>query len=124
MAKNMTRSKYLIYLDNKYKITFDLCISAVLLFICAVLPLQIALATGTSTTWATIFNIADIIFLVDLILNFFTCLYDDEKNTEITDRKLIALDYLKGWFLIDFLSIVPFEQLMSVFIGNNKIDNG
>lgn len=53
------------------------------------------------------------------MLNFFTTLYDEEKLVEIIDRKIIAKSYLSGWFLIDFLSIVPFEILMSQFLNNN-----
>ena len=31
----------------------------------------------------------------------------------MTSHKLIALNYVKGWFLLDFLSIVPFDAFLS-----------
>lgn len=30
----------------------------------------------------------------------------------VTDRKVIAKDYLKGWFTIDLLSIIPFDLMV------------
>jgi len=103
---------------------FDLVISVLLIFICGVLPLRIAFVKNETKVWTIIYNIADLLFAVDLVLNFFTTLYDDERNFEITDRKEIAIEYLKGWFMIDFFSIVPFEGIMKFFIndtGNIKM---
>ena len=34
----------------------------------------------------------------------------------IDDRMTIAKNYLSGWFLIDFLSILPFELVMLLFV--------
>jgi len=81
-------------MDNSYKITFDIVISVLLVFICGVLPLRIAFVPKETYTWKCIYNISDSLFLIDLVMNFFTTLYDEEKNCEIIDRKLIAIDYL------------------------------
>ena len=32
---------------------------------------------------------------------------------EVFDRRKIASNYLKGWFLIDFLSIIPFDDFFT-----------
>jgi hypothetical protein len=37
----------------------------------------------------------------------------------ITDQKLIAAEYLKSWFMIDFLSIFPFDLLIMAFMGSS-----
>jgi hypothetical protein len=62
--------------------------------------------------------IADLVFAVDLVLNFFTTVIDKETDEEIVDRKLIACEYLTSWFSVDFLSIVPFETIMELFVGH------
>ena len=55
----------------------------------------------------------DIFFALDILMNFNTATVDEHFN--ITDDRLeIALNYFKGWFLIDFLSIIPFELMTAI----------
>lgn len=54
----------------------------------------------------------DILFLVDLISNFTVALQDDDFNI-IDDRKVICYQYLKGWFVIDLVAILPLDQILS-----------
>jgi len=50
----------------------------------------------------------DVLYFLDVIFNFFTV--DFDKNDEmIIDQKLIARNYLKGWFVPDILTTFPFE---------------
>ena len=53
-------------------------------------------------------DIVEYHFYVDIILSFF-CEYKD-PDTNLTERsfKKIAINYLQGWFVIDFVSIFPF----------------
>jgi len=51
------------------------------------------------------------LFFVDIILNFFTA-YQDEEMNMIDDHRSIAKEYLKTWFVIDFISIIPFDLIM------------
>jgi len=53
----------------------------------------------------------DIFFFIDIVVNFNSA-YIDESYEVIDDRKKIAHSYLVSWFLIDFLSIVPFELII------------
>jgi hypothetical protein len=54
----------------------------------------------------------DFFFFIDIIVNFNSA-YIDESYEVIDDRKKIAKSYLVSWFLIDFLSIVPFELVVT-----------
>ena len=62
-------------------------------------------------------GIGDVIFdniifglnIIYIILNFFHSYQDKSTGEEVTDNKKIALNYLKGWFCIDFISSIPFE---------------
>ena len=51
----------------------------------------------------------DVMFLIDIIVTFFTSVNDERSCTEVVDRKQIAVLYLKGWFWIDSISIFPFD---------------
>jgi len=64
-----------------------------------------------------LYNVFDVCFLLDILLTFFTSYTDPISNQEVTDLKLVAVNYIKGWFLIDVFSIFPFEQLIDT-VGN------
>ena len=51
------------------------------------------------------------LFYLDFIFNFFQTYQDEETFEIITDRREIALKYIKGWFIIDLLSIIPFNVM-------------
>ena len=48
-------------------------------------------------------------FLVDLAFNFRLGYVDSDTLEVITDQKAIRRNYLKGWFLCDFVSSIPVE---------------
>jgi hypothetical protein len=56
--------------------------------------------------WMNLFS--DLMFLIDMLLIFNTAFYDDSWEL-IDDRKEIALCYVRGWFIVDLLTIIPFD---------------
>jgi hypothetical protein len=56
-------------------------------------------------------TIIDSLFILDVIINFNTGFYD--VSTLITDRKAIAIDYLKFWFWIDLISSIPYTWIFA-----------
>ena len=40
-------------------------------------------------------------------------------TTWIFDRKKIAVHYLRGWFLIDFASVMPFDRLGAMMMSDD-----
>ncbi len=53
-----------------------------------------------------------IIFFISLILSFKTSYY--KNGNLITDKKTIFINYLRSWFVLDTLSIFPFEILFEM----------
>jgi len=60
-------------------------------------------------------------FLIDIILTFFTSISTDETSQEITDFKLIAVEYLKSWFIFDVVSIIPIDYFLGMTNYNQLI---
>lgn len=58
--------------------------------------------------------IIDILFFIDIILIFNSAVYDDNLDL-ISERCEITKLYLKSWFAIDLVAIVPFD----LFVANN-----
>ena len=83
----------------------------VLLISCILSPYTIAFITEESLNMRILSAAIDILFFFDMIVIFNTAIYDDDMKV-IVDRKLIAINYLKGWFLIDLFAIIPFDIII------------
>uniref|UniRef100_A0A8R1E1Z0 Cyclic nucleotide-binding domain-containing protein n=1 Tax=Caenorhabditis japonica TaxID=281687 RepID=A0A8R1E1Z0_CAEJA len=55
--------------------------------------------------------IVDIMFIVDIIINFRTT-YVNENDEVVSHPGKIATHYFKGWFIIDMVAAVPFDLLL------------
>mmetsp|Transcript_47020 Transcript_47020/g.112706 ORF Transcript_47020/g.112706 Transcript_47020/m.112706 type:complete len:721 (+) Transcript_47020:374-2536(+) len=56
-------------------------------------------------------RLVDFSFGIDMVVNFFLGFFDDEEGQWVFENKRIALRYLKGWFSVDLISILPFEEI-------------
>ena len=61
----------------------------------------------------------DWMFWVDIVFNF-SMAYEKEDLRVEDDRKKIVCNYLSGWFLIDFFSVVPFDKLIQAMMENSN----
>ena len=62
--------------------------------------------------------LSDICFFIDIPLTFRTSAID--KNGETTFKaKEIAKIYLRGYFTIDFLSVIPLDLIGAIFLRGN-----
>ncbi|XP_069808562.1 voltage-gated inwardly rectifying potassium channel KCNH6 isoform X4 [Dendropsophus ebraccatus] len=55
--------------------------------------------------------IVDIMFIVDIIINFRTT-YVNTNDEVVSHPAKIAIHYFKGWFLIDMVAAIPFDLLI------------
>ena len=58
-------------------------------------------------------TVIDSLFLIDIFVIFNSAFYRDEVEL-IEDRTTICCDYLKGWFIIDVVSILPFDLIFNI----------
>ena len=56
---------------------------------------------------AIIDMIVDILFGIDLFVNFISSYEDPETGLPVVSLKLIAINYLTSWFPIDFIAVFP-----------------
>lgn len=50
--------------------------------------------------------------VTDIILNFRTT-YVSNSGQVVYESRLIAINYIKGWFLVDILAAIPFDILFA-----------
>jgi hypothetical protein len=97
-----------------------------LVFVCIMIPLRLSLNLDNHppdkngfkdpymfTLWEKFFYACDLLFLCDLIAQFFmTYIKEADSEVEEDNRCQIAKGYLKSWFFIDLVSIIPFNMVM------------
>ena len=69
-------------------------------------PWRLAFFEQRSLEWVLIEVIVDVVFILDLVLSFFSAYYNNVEKL-IDQPREIALSYLKSWFIIDLISILP-----------------
>ena len=60
----------------------------------------------------------DWFFVVDILLNFRTGIVSNDGNGIVMEPELVARDYLRSWFLIDFVSSMPIDFFMTVLAAD------
>ena len=110
----------MIYPEDTWKEQWDLLVSLVLIFTCCTTPFRLAFYETDNFEWQIVNGIVDLVFFTDMILIFNTAYYDEDFKM-VQHRGLIALTYMRGWFVIDLLAIFPIgyiQKLMPVDHSN------
>mmetsp|Transcript_18172 Transcript_18172/g.37059 ORF Transcript_18172/g.37059 Transcript_18172/m.37059 type:complete len:1366 (-) Transcript_18172:58-4155(-) len=96
------------------KFRWDIMLGGLIFYSVIVIPLRVGFSIENNPDIELSDIIIDSIFGLDIIVSFDTAIIGDEDEL-ITDRSLIARDYLTHWFVIDFLSTVPIDKMVSAF---------
>ncbi|XP_048831591.1 potassium voltage-gated channel subfamily H member 5-like [Brienomyrus brachyistius] len=92
-----------------FKATWDWVILILTFYTAIMVPYNVSFKTKqNNVTWLVLDSIVDVIFLADIVLNFHTT-FVGPGGEIISDPKLIRMNYLKTWFVIDLLSCLPYD---------------
>ena len=117
--KKKTKKSCLIKLDGRFKIFWDNLSIFLIIYIAAFSPFKISFTVdGEYPKWDSFDLFIDFLFLMDIVLTFFTPIY--LKHELITSHRLIAHEYFKLWFWIDLVSIIPFQRLFNMLSLNQS----
>ncbi|KAJ1074562.1 hypothetical protein K5549_001257 [Capra hircus] len=109
-----------------FKTTWDWIILILTFYTAILVPYNVSFKTRqNNVAWLVVDSIVDVIFLVDIVLNFHTT-FVGPAGEVISDPKLIRMNYLKTWFVIDLLSCLPYDVInafenvdeVSAFMGD------
>ena len=110
-ARIPTDAKCIINPKSGFQANWDIVMILCLLFTLVVTPFEVAYIEPQFDALYIINRFVDLLFLIDLFCQFFTPYYDSQMGGFVVEHKLIAKNYLMGWFIIDFVSILPFDTL-------------
>jgi len=110
------RPPLMLRYDSLYRLAWDIFMISMLCYIAISLPVSIGfdgvMPRGAARGLETVERIIDVMFCVDIIINFRTT-YVNEEGVHVVDSCKVARTYLCTWFLLDFISSAPIDLLFS-----------
>jgi hypothetical protein len=100
---------------------WDIIISANIIYTAIVVPFRLGLHVTVSGAWITYDYVIDNLFVLNMLFSFFRPYEKD--GCVFTNYKDIARHYISKWFIIDFISSVPFELILSAIVDSNNLDS-
>ena len=106
---------------------WDVLIIGALLWTAVVTPAEVAftkptLKTNTGIVLFFLNRVIDAFFITDIFINFVLAIPEAQTGHIVYDRRYIARMYLRTWFLIDFLSVIP-TDMITIIVDSEKIQN-
>uniref|UniRef100_A0A452R329 Hyperpolarization activated cyclic nucleotide gated potassium channel 1 n=1 Tax=Ursus americanus TaxID=9643 RepID=A0A452R329_URSAM len=110
-----TAGFWIIHPYSDFRFYWDLIMLIMMVGNLVIIPVGITFFTEQTTTPWIIFNVAsDTVFLLDLIMNFRTGTVNEDSSEIILDPKVIKMNYLKSWFVVDFISSIPVDYIFLI----------
>lgn len=94
-----------------FRISWDLLLLLLLGYIAVVSPIRLGFALDAEGMFWVFEATLDVMFLIDVILNFLTA-FRDSQNRLQTNIFTIARNYVLGFFIIDLVSSIPFDLVI------------
>ena len=112
----------LIHPEAKYMQYWDLCTMLALVYTATVTPFEVAfLGDETPAEWSEALvyglfwtnSMVNLVFFLDMCMAFFTSYRTGGRSGGNWVKSLakIRVHYIKTWFIIDILSIIPFDEI-------------
>lgn len=106
----MLRGTYLFHPQEPSIVFWQFLVGIGIVYSIIVVPFRLGYDVDAIGGWYVLEMIIDGFFLVDILLNFRTAYFDDERKL-IYEPRALFWRYAKGWFLLDLISTVPIDEL-------------
>ncbi|KAF4042984.1 Ion transport protein [Phytophthora infestans] len=115
----MLRGTYLFHPQEPSIVFWQFFVGIGIVYSIIVVPFRLGYDVDAVGGWYVLEMIIDGFFLVDILLNFRTAYFDDERKL-IYDPRTLFWRYAKGWFLLDLISTVPIDELFQAVVGTSN----
>lgn len=100
----------MLHPTGTFRTAWDIHVFCYVIYIAFAYPFYLSFNVSTSREMQILDWIIDITFGIDILLNFNTGYVTHE--VVIVRRDLVARNYLRTWFVLDFMSTVPLEMIL------------
>jgi len=118
--------KYILLPFGTKKTCWDLFTLSFVIYTAIVLPLSLSFFPTNYQVpigMTVIELIMDVVFVVDIILNFFTAYVNTEQCLLVINRRKIAQNYLRNWFAIDVSGSLPMDFIFFMIdVANGSVN--
>ncbi|KAJ8320244.1 hypothetical protein KUTeg_001831 [Tegillarca granosa] len=113
-VQEVKKSRFVIAHYGIFKIGWDWLILLCTFYTAIMVPYNASFITVDGNYRSSIYSdvVVESLFIIDIILNFRTS-FVNKSGQVVYDGKLVALNYMRGWFLLDLLAAIPFDFLYS-----------
>lgn len=114
-------SIFIIHPQSKFKLFWAPLMMLLLFYTATIMPYSLVFFDyddGDFTNgWVLFQFLVDIIYWMDIVVNMFSA-YLNEEGILIDDFKTIANGYLRGWFFIDIIACLPFQNITQAIVDD------
>ena len=105
--------RYVVDPEASWRQLLDVTLVLMLIYVGVVTPFRLSFSVWVDpwSTWFWTEVVVDLLFVLDLVLNFFTAYPDEHSRVLVTDLPTIRRKYLRGWFTIDLVAVLPFAYV-------------
>ena len=110
---------------------WDGAVVAALWFVTFVTPVEVCFwdaseLLSTSPVLLAFNRLVDVIFIFDIAISFFVPYRASraQGGVLITDNRRIARHYLRGWFVVDFVTSLPFDDMARAVVDLDESTTG
>ncbi|KAJ3415551.1 Potassium voltage-gated channel sub H member 7 [Chytridiales sp. JEL 0842] len=97
---------------SKFSRQWDALALILLLFTASVTPFETAFGGERKIDFMFLINLCvDLVFFIDIFVQFRTPFRDEQSGQVVRDEKAIAKNYAKSWFFLDLISILPIDMI-------------
>ena len=113
IEKKILESKHRLVLmeEDAIKRYWNILMIFLLVYVATWVPYQIcfndSMPNGQLSNEEIVDYVVDGLFLVDIIINFFSSYEDPYTGLPVTSFKKISMHYISGWFFLDIIAVLP-----------------
>ncbi|VUZ40380.1 unnamed protein product, partial [Hymenolepis diminuta] len=114
--RQQQHGKWIIHPCSSFRFYWDLLMLTLLIANLIILPVAISFFNDDLRPQWVVFNtVSDTVFIADIVVKFRTgIITNDYADDIILDPKEIARQYVRSWFLLDFISSIPLDYIFRV----------
>jgi len=116
--KKKSMKWYTIHPKSKLRLGWTFVVLFLLTYTATITPYRLTFEEHTPIGWRVIDYIIDALFFTDLLMNFISAYYDDEGKL-VKEPKQLAKVYLKSWFLIDLIAVIPLDAIIDGLVEDS-----
>ena len=107
---------YVIDPRSLFRNTWDICVVFLVLYNSISIPYTAGFNVEPSLGQTVFDYMVDVLFAVDIALNFYTAFYDDYGRL-VAEKSKIRSNYMSTWFVVDLVASMPVEIIAIAIAG-------